>query len=105
MAGLAIGYTEAVATPGCMMKKLVLALVGAILTASTAFAASVVNRDEETHTITVTENGDQSRISIAKDETVQFCEAGCFVTMPNGDREVLTGSETIEIEQGRGRIR
>jgi len=25
--------------------------------------------------------------------------------MPNGDREVLTGSETIEIEQGRGRIR
>ncbi|WP_036483930.1 hypothetical protein [Nitratireductor basaltis] len=87
------------------MKKLVLALVGVTLAVPAASAASIVNRDEETHTITVTENGDQARLSVSKDETVQFCNDGCFVTMPNGDREVLTGSETIEIEQGRGRIR
>ncbi|WP_336056710.1 hypothetical protein [Nitratireductor sp. CH_MIT9313-5] len=87
------------------MKKIVLALVGVSLAVPAAYAASVVNRDEETHTLTVTEGGDQTRITVAKDETIQFCQSGCFVTMPNGDREVLTGSETIEIEQGRGRIR
>ena len=70
-----------------------------------AQAASAVNLDAEPRTLIVTENGSKSELSIAAGETVEFCSGGCFVTMPNGDREALTGTETIEISGGVGKIK
>ena len=70
-----------------------------------AFAASATNLDSETRTLLVTEGGSQSELAVAAGETVEFCPNGCFVTMPNGDREALTGSEIIEISNGAGKIR
>ncbi|WP_378950333.1 hypothetical protein [Mesorhizobium sp. ANAO-SY3R2] len=78
---------------------LILAMSGA------AFAASAVNRDSEPRTLIVTEGGSKSELAIAAGETVEFCSSGCFVTLPNGDREALSGSETVEISGGSARIK
>ena len=50
-------------------------------------------------------SGHHAEIAIGAGDTVQFCPNGCFVTMPNGDREALNGSETIEISGGIGKIK
>jgi len=70
-----------------------------------AYAASAINLDSEPRTLIVTEGGSKSELAIAGGETVEFCPSGCFVTMPNGDREALTGSETIEISGGQATIK
>lgn len=70
-----------------------------------AFAASVTNFDNQPYTLLVTEGGNQSEIALPAGDTIQFCPSGCFVTMPNGDREVLSGSETIEISGGQAKFK
>lgn len=87
-----------------MMKFAVAAFVLAASSAS-AFAASAVNLDNEARTIIVTEGGNRQEISLGAGETVEFCSGGCFVTMPNGDRQALTGGETIEISGGAGKVK
>jgi hypothetical protein len=91
-------------TDNAMMKSLLAATVLLGL-GSAAFGASAVNKDAEPRTLIVTEGGSKSELSLAGGETVEFCPSGCFVTMPNGDREALTGSETIEISGGTARIK
>ncbi|ODT07842.1 MAG: hypothetical protein ABS58_05140 [Mesorhizobium sp. SCN 65-20] len=88
------------------MKRFLVA-AGALLLASSgaAHAASAVNLDSEPRTLIVTEGGSKSELALAAGETVEFCPNGCFVTMPNGDREALTGSETVEISGGVARIK
>ena len=54
-------------------------------------AASAINLDSEPRTLIVTEGGSKSELALAGGETVNFCPSGCFVTMPNGDLEALTG--------------
>ena len=87
-----------------MFKTLVATLA---LLAAGAFAqvASAVNLDQEPHTLVVTEGGSKSELAIGAGETVDFCPSGCFVTLPNGDLEALTGSETVEISGGVARIK
>jgi hypothetical protein len=82
-------------------------IVGTALLAagSAAFAASAVNKDTEARTLIVTEGGSKSELTLAAGETVEFCPNGCFVTLPNGDLEALTGSETVEIFGGVARVR
>ena len=87
------------------MMRFLLAAGALVLAGNAAFAASAVNRDAEPRTLIVTEGGSKSELAIATGETVEFCANGCFVTLPNGDREALTGSETIEISEGAARIK
>ena len=87
-----------------MWKSLVAAVALAIV-ASSANAASAVNKDAETRTLVVTEGGSKTDLALAGGETVEFCQNGCFVTLPNGDLEALTGSETVEISGGVARIK
>jgi hypothetical protein len=70
-----------------------------------AHGASAVNTDAEPHTLIVTEGGARSELLIGAGETVEFCAGGCFVTLPNGDREALGGTETLEISGGAVRIK
>jgi hypothetical protein len=70
-----------------------------------AFAATAINLDKEPRTLLVTEGGSQNELALGAGETVEFCPSGCFVTMPNGDREALTGSEIIEISGGQAKIK
>jgi opacity protein-like surface antigen len=87
------------------MSKLMLAAAAFLACAGSAQAASAVNRDSETRTIIVTEGGNKSELTLGAGETVDFCPNGCFVTLPNGDLEALTGSETIEISGGVAKIK
>lgn len=100
--------TGAVAAPVKIMKTMKTIVLAASLfsmASGASLAASLVNRDAEPHRLLVTEGGSQSELVVGPGETVEFCAEGCFVTMPNGDREVLTGSETVEISGGKGRTR
>jgi hypothetical protein len=97
---------KAVATPvATEMKKICLSLAALLAAGGTAFAASVVNRDSEPYTLIVTEGSNQAELSVPAGATLEFCPTGCFVTMPDGDRQVLIGSETIEISGGKGVIK
>lgn len=87
------------------MKKLLIGFAALVAAANGAMSATAVNKDGEPRTIVVTEGGDKSELSIAAGETLDFCPNGCFVTLPNGDREALTGSETIEIMNGVARVK
>jgi hypothetical protein len=87
------------------MKKFSVALVSMLFMSGAASAASVVNRDADAQTIVVTEGSDKTEMTIAAGESVEFCASGCFVTMPNGDRQALTGTETVEISDGAGVIK
>lgn len=62
-----------------------------------AAAATLTNTDSESHVLIVTEGSTKAEMVVEAGATVTFCPAGCFVTMPSGDRETLSGAETIEI--------
>jgi hypothetical protein len=87
------------------MLKVLVAFATLLAAGGSAMAASAVNRDSETRTLIVTEGGSKSELALAGGETVSFCPNGCFVTLPNGDLEALTGSETVEISGGVARIK
>ena len=88
-----------------MLKHFVATVILLAASAGSAPAASAVNRDSEPRTLIVTEGGTRAELPLAAGETVEFCPNGCFVTMPNGDLEALTGVETIEISGGVARIK
>lgn len=87
------------------MNKVILAMVALAAMNGAAYAASVVNRDADTVVLMVTEGSDKVELSVGPGETIEFCDTGCFITMPNGDREVLTGAETVEISGGAASIK
>ncbi|MGB8816989.1 MAG: hypothetical protein WCC66_03615 [Rhizobiaceae bacterium] len=87
------------------MKTVAIALGFTLAISGAASAASIINRDAEPQTVVVTEGADKSELTIGPGETVEFCAGGCFVTMPDGDRQALTGSETVEISGGAGTIK
>ena len=81
------------------MKKLIVTLAAVLAMSGAANAASIINRDGGPVSVTVTEGADQVNLEIGSGETVEFCAGGCFITF-NGDRQVLTGAETVEIAGG-----
>lgn len=87
-----------------MLKHLV-AVIVVMAAAGSAHAASAVNRDNEPRTLIVTEGGSKSELALGPGETVDFCPSGCFVTLPNGDLEALTGTETVEISGGVAKVK
>ena len=87
------------------MLKTLVATLCLLATGASAQAASAVNLDSEPRTLIVTEGGSKSELALAGGESIDFCPSGCFVTMPNGDIEALTGSETVEISGGVGRVK
>jgi hypothetical protein len=97
--------TEAVEAPILQMWKSLVVAVAFTAASGSAFAASAVNKDAETRTLIVTEGGGKKELALAGGETVEFCQSGCFVTLPNGDLEALTGSETVEISGGVAHIK
>ncbi len=76
-----------------------------ILLTGAANAATVVNHDSQAYTLVVTEGGQKSEVGLAPGQTIDVCGGGCFITMPNGDREALSGGETVEITGGAATIK
>lgn len=68
--------------------------------ASSAWAAEISNNGSADLVVLVTEDGTRSEVTVAIGEKLTFCEAGCFVTFPNGDRHALTGTEAVEVSDG-----
>ncbi len=87
------------------MKTVLIAIAVTLATASGTFAATVVNKDAEPQVLMITEDGSQSEIVVEAGGTAEICPGGCFLTMPSGDRETLSGSETIDIVNGAAVIR
>lgn len=86
------------------MKSLFMA--GALLMfATAASAATIVNKDDKAHMLVITEGGQQAEVGIGPGESIGACNSGCFITLPNGDREALSGGETVEINDGKATIK
>ncbi len=87
------------------MKNIILGLALSLAMIGGASAASITNKDAQSQVLIVTESGDKIEMVVEAGATVNFCPAGCFVTMPSGDRETLAGGETIDIVNGAAVIK
>lgn len=87
------------------MKTIIFGLVLSVAMIGSAAAASITNKDAQSQVLIVTEAGDKIEMVVEAGATVNFCPAGCFVTMPSGDRETLAGSETLDIVNGAAVIK
>lgn len=73
--------------------------------AAPAVAASVTNKDADTQVLVIVEGGSRMEIAVEPGATQTICPAGCFVTLPNGDRIALNGGEEVEIEGGAASVK
>ena len=73
--------------------------------AAPAVAASVTNKDADTQVLVIVEGGGRMEIAVEPGATQTICPAGCFVTLPNGDRIALNGGEEVEIEGGAASVK
>jgi hypothetical protein len=87
------------------MKTFIIATAALMLTAGLASAATITNKDGAAVMIVVTEGGQQTEVGVGPGQSVTVCGGGCFVTMPNGDRETLSGGEAVEISGGKASIK
>tara|TARA_R110000787_G_scaffold258863_1_gene364085 strand:+ start:87 stop:350 length:264 start_codon:yes stop_codon:yes gene_type:complete len=87
------------------MKTLYLGMALSLAMIGGASAASITNTDSQRQVLIVTEAGDKIEMVVEAGATVNFCPTGCFVTMPSGDRETFSGSESIDIVNGAAVIK
>lgn len=80
------------------------ATLSVLFAASAAKAANFQNDDPEALVLSLSTDGEKTEMTIGSGESLTACEAGCFVTFPNGDRIGLSGGETIVIVGGTGSI-
>lgn len=70
-----------------------------------AGAAQLTNKDTESYTVIVTEDGVKNELAIAGGETLTFCNSGCFLTLPSGNKAALAGAEGVEIINGEAVVK
>ena len=87
-----------------MMRMIVMLLLSGAMAAPT-LAATVTNKDAETQVLVIVEGANRAEVAVEPGATQSICPAGCFVTLPNGDRIGLAGSETVEIEGGAASVK
>ncbi|MFN3318229.1 MAG: hypothetical protein ACK43M_05765 [Allorhizobium sp.] len=90
------------------MKQVVAQLVvvmGSVLVAGPGLAASVLNTGSSAVVLVVVEDGTKTEVALDAGGSDTICAAGCFLTLPNGDRIGLAGGETVEIKDGVATIK
>jgi hypothetical protein len=81
------------------------AAISAMLGASGAFAASILNNDTVSHQFTVAMEGKSRAIQVnAGRERKNICPSGCELSMGEA-KWLLKGTEQVVIEGGKVRIR
>lgn len=80
-------------------------VVGGVLVAGSAMAASVHNAGSSSVVLVVVEDGNKTEVSLDAGGSDTICTGGCFLTLPNGDRIGLAGGETVEIKDGVATIK
>jgi hypothetical protein len=86
------------------MKRLMVVMLVLTGFSGAVAAATVTNGDSDAVLLKVTEGSQQTELAVGAGETVEFCASGCFVTMPNGDREALSGTEKVTISGGKATV-
>jgi len=76
-----------------------------LATAGSGLAASVSNSGTSPIVLIVVEDGNRVEVSIDAGGSDSICPAGCFVTLPNGDRLGLAGGESVDIKDGVATIK
>lgn len=71
-----------------------------VLAAGSASAASVHNAGPSAIVLVVVEDGSKMELPLDAGGSETICPAGCFLTLPNGDRIGLAGGESVEITDG-----
>jgi hypothetical protein len=87
------------------MKTGAFAVIVSLCAAGMAYAASVHNAGPSSVVLVVVEDGNKMEVPIDAGGSETICPAGCFLTLPNGDRIGLAGGETIEIVDGIATVR
>ncbi|MFZ2102187.1 MAG: hypothetical protein WAU86_16655 [Oricola sp.] len=87
------------------MNRVSVAVIAILAGTVAANSATLTNKDADSQTVVVTEGGVKNELAIASGETVTICNGGCFLTLPNGDRAALAGTETVEIVNGQAVIK
>jgi len=80
-------------------------VVGSALVGGPALAASVHNIGSSPVTLVVVEDGNRTELALDAGGSDTICTAGCFLTLPNGDRIGLAGGESVEIKDGVATIK
>jgi hypothetical protein len=69
--------------------------------AGPVFALTISNIDPKAHTVTVTEGGKASKLTIESNKDAEApCSDGCKVKLENGEEYQLKGNEAVSIESG-----
>jgi hypothetical protein len=79
-------------------------LVAALLFTSAAGAATVVNRDDRDHKVTIIEGGVQKDHVLKANAALEgICQKGCLIRLDDSDEDPyeLEGSEVTSIEGGQ----
>ena len=77
--------------------------IAALLWTSEAVAASLTNRDDKDHKVTIMEGGARQEHTLRPDATLQgICRKGCIIRLNDSDNDdyELDGSEVVSIEDG-----
>lgn len=75
-------------------------LIGA-MSATSAMALTVTNREAADHKIKVIEQNETKEHNVAAGKTLEgVCSAGCVVQLQNGDEYEFEGTEVVSIEDG-----
>jgi hypothetical protein len=80
-------------------------LVASVLVSVPSLAASITNTGSSAVVLVVVEDGTKTEIALDAGGSDVVCTAGCFLTLPNGDRIGLAGNETVEIKDGAATIK
>ncbi len=87
------------------MVRMITAVLLSVAIGAPATGASITNKDGEAQVVTVVEGGTRTEVALDAGATETICPAGCFVTLPNGDRIGLQGGETVEIKNGAATVK
>ncbi len=82
------------------MARFAVVLLFSLMAVGQTHAASITNTDSAAVVIVLTEGGHKMQLVLDPGASETFCQSGCFITAPDGDRIGLDGGETIDIIKG-----
>ncbi|UXM94348.1 hypothetical protein N5853_09530 [Bartonella sp. HY329] len=85
----------------CVVFAALVSFCTSALSPTNSMAATVQNSGDKAAIIIVAEGAARRDYSVDPQKQISFCLKGCFITLANGDRYALNGSEAIEISGNR----
>lgn len=86
------------------MDRIALALLAAFTGFDIAAAATLTNSGADAIVVQITDENGRYDLSLDAGASEDVCPAGCFLTLPNGDRIGLGGQEKVNISGGAASV-